>query len=357
MTTETRYLGQVIAAYSNRYDVLLDDEAPLYQCQVRGNLKKSGVDVRVGDRVWVDDRDTANQLGRIAGVVPRHNVLSRPKIANVDQVVIVHPVAQPIFDPQQLDRYLVHAGLHQLPAVICLTKVDLLPDPRQLEYWLALYRDELGYTVLPTSIHNGASLKSIIDTCHGKISVLAGLSGAGKSTLLNQLNPQLNLLTGQVSDKLERGQHTTRHTQLLQPVQNVWIADTPGFSHLQFNHVSPAEIEQTYPEFRNAGCGFPNCLHRGEEHCNVTTLDTVDAQRLAHYHLFIQESEEASADREEVSQKREKGSKQMAGKGGKAQSRVRLGTKQREASRRQQRQALTEHTYIDVDAFDDGDAL
>lgn len=373
--------GRVIASYSNRYDVNLEQDHERYQCQVRGNLKKAGIDVRVGDCVILDQCDTSNKLGRIVNVEPRKNELSRPKISNVDQVVIVHPVAQPAFDAQQLDRYLVHAALHQLPVIICLTKVDLLKAEdalQELEQWLSLYQTQLAYFVFVTSINDEDSLLPFIEACRGKISVLAGLSGAGKSTLLNHLNPQLALQTGEVSDKLERGQHTTRHTELLEPLPQMWVADTPGFSHLQFAHVEPLSIQSAFPELEALECGFPDCLHRGEEQCALSTASEenhsqdfdafegesphtvtppISPTRLSHYHLFIDESESGATERESMSQKIEKGEKSLSAKGGAAQRRVRVGARQRAASRRQKRQALTEYTHLERDDWELDDSI
>lgn len=364
MRVTEKHYGQVMAAFSNRYDVLLSEhdvtDNEVFRCQVKGLLKKAGMDVRVGDRVEVDELDTANQMGRIIDVLPRRGELSRPKIANVDQVMIVHPAAQPAFDSQQLDRYLVHAGLHQLPVIICMTKADLMARDTSFDAWVDLYQTQLGYKLWLTSIYQPKGYEGLMSACEGKITVLAGLSGAGKSTLLNQLNPSLQLQTGEVSEKLERGQHTTRHTSLLQPVDNVWIADTPGFSHLQFDSVTPSEIEATYPEFRQSGCGFYNCLHRGEEHCAIAPISDdgepvpllVSKSRYAHYRLFIEESESYATERGQLSQKEKMGRKKQSEKGVRTGKGVRLGQGHRGASRRQDRQDLTGYTQRDMGFYE-----
>ncbi|MBY0403248.1 MAG: ribosome small subunit-dependent GTPase A, partial [Cyanobacteria bacterium] len=221
-------LPKVLKYHSNFYYV--EAEGVLYECFVKGILKKEGIEILVGDAVVLDNLDPDSGQGRIVEVLERTNVLTRPKIANIHQAIIVHPLEEPAFSPAQLDRYLTHVELAGLDPIICISKCDLAKNQEQLEEIKDLYHAKLGYPILFTSVHHPNSLAPLVEMTRGKVSVLAGLSGAGKSSLLNFLKPSLKLKTQEVSEKISRGQHTTRHVELIEIAEATYIADTPGFS-------------------------------------------------------------------------------------------------------------------------------
>jgi ribosome biogenesis GTPase len=348
-------LGRVLKYHSNFYYVQHD--GTVYQCSVKGLLKKEGTDILVGDMVTLDNLDPVILSARITQVQPRQLSLSRPKIANIDCVVIVHPLTDPPFSPTQLDRFLTHTLLAGLTPVLCVSKCDLPPDEWTLEAIEALYGEKLGIAVQPTSVHRPETCQALLDAITDKVSVLAGLSGAGKSSLLNCLNPVLQLKVQEVSEKIARGQHTTRHVELLEMAPNTYLADTPGFSNLKFNTVMPEAVEQAFPEFApyRDQCEFDDCLHRDEPGCAVRAhLGDIPESRYASYLEFLAEAQEYRQLVKNTSQKTEYGVKTLNKKGKENLQIVKLKEKAREASRRTHKQALTQFDHTE-DAEEAGD--
>ncbi|MBX2860484.1 MAG: ribosome small subunit-dependent GTPase A [Vampirovibrio sp.] len=350
--------GRVQRSHSNFYYVALDldkdaagnqqgdvlDECPLYECSLRGLLKKERTEVLVGDRVTLDALDPQNNTGRIQSVLPRQNRLERPKIANVDRVVIVHPFQEPDFDGAQLDRYLTQVAIAGIEPVICLSKTDLAASPEQLNPIHQCYSDHLGYRVFNTSVYQPESFAPLLSEIKGKMSVLAGLSGAGKSSLLNAVNPSLDLKIKPVSEALGRGQHTTRHVELLTVATDTVIADTPGFSQLKFDTVLPNAIEAAYREFApyREACEFSDCLHIDESGCAVlANIEALDESRYQSYLAMIEEARSYKRTVQQTSQKEDYGSKTLHRRGQTPVEILRLKGKDREASRRTRRQQVS----------------
>jgi ribosome biogenesis GTPase len=315
--------------------------AKLYYCLLKATLKKAGETVRVGDWVQLDSVDEATQSARIVAIEPRKNELRRPAIANISQVLVLLPWQHPAFDSRQLDRLLTHVHLAGLPVCIGFSKVDLATssDALPLADALARYRN-LGYPVLALSIFQPESLKALEAALAGQTTVLAGPSGAGKSSLLNALQPGLALRVNEVSAKLARGQHTTRSVQLLQLTlagQASYVADSPGFSQLQFEHTPPQAIATTFPELAplQEQCGFRDCLHRGEASCQLD-LNRIHPERYQQYLVLVEEAEASLLLQQATSNKREEARKAVGG----GVEVLRLQSKQRAASRRQAKQHL-----------------
>ncbi len=333
--------GRVRKYHSNFYYV--EAEGLLYECAVRGLLKKEGTDVLVGDWVTLDNVDEANGTARVFEVLPRQNEISRPKMANVDQVVVVNSLREPDFDPCQLDRYLTHVALAGLSPVICLSKADLSDSQDELDEIRAVYAQGLGFKVLFSSVHQPQSLEAIRREAQDKVSVLAGPSGAGKSSLLNALQPSLKLRVGDVSEKIARGQHTTRHVELLVLAAGIYIADTPGFSNLKFNYALPEQVEAVFPDFEpfRARCAFSDCLHLDEADCAVReNLHEIALSRYESYQAIQEEAMQHRQELQSTSRKQEEAYKKLDRKGREVKI-LRLKEKDRDASRRTQRQKVS----------------
>jgi ribosome biogenesis GTPase len=351
--------GRLLKYHSNFYYV--EAEGTLYECMLRGLIKKEGTEPLVGDRVVLDSVNAANQTARVSSLLPRTNAITRPKIANVDQVLVVYSLREPEFDPHQMDRYLTHIELAGLTPTLCLSKADLLADQVELAAIRHLYVEKLGYALYFTSIHQADSFQTIRELTHGKITVLAGPSGSGKSSLLNALNPSLKLRVGEISEKIARGQHTTRHVELLMPnpiEPDTLIADTPGFSNLRLNYVLPEQIEAVFREFApyRADCDFSDCLHLDEEGCAVlTNRDKIADTRYLSYKDLITEARQYEETVRASSQKEEFGYKTLDRKGKDSVRILRLKEKDRDASRKTLKQQVKQMDTTEEDALTAGD--
>lgn len=284
--------GLIIKALAGFYYV--QDGPVVRMCRARGILKKKGMAPLVGDRVKMTP--IGNKEGIIDEILPRRVALPRPPIANVDEVILVFSVKEPDLNLWLLDRMIVQAERAHLPAAILFSKMDLLENREDLERLAHVYR-QMGYTVLLVSSRTGEGVASLRQHIQGKISVLAGQSGVGKSSILNALAPHLQLKAAEISQKLGRGRHTTRHVELLCLAEQTFVADTPGFSQLDFGEM---EVEELAPCFRDfhilqASCQYRGCLHEREEGCAVRKAaerGEIAPWRYEHYLDFMQELKE-----------------------------------------------------------------
>ena len=258
--------GVVIKAYKGFNYVQIG--ATVYPCSARKKLKQSGQKILVGDKVVCQILPNTEE-GVIEAILPRKNELLRPRIANVEQILITMAVKETTVNWLLLDRLLVQAGVNQIPAVICFNKIDLLTGEG---FSVAEPYQAAGYPVFFTSAETGTGLAELKQVLVGKITVLAGLSGVGKSSLLNVLVPGLHLPTSAVSAKLQKGRHTTRHIELFALDSNSWVADSPGFSMLELPLViKPEQLGSYYPDLLAWAdkCRFDSCLHEAEPDCAV----------------------------------------------------------------------------------------
>lgn len=269
--------GRIVKAISGFYYV--ENEDGIFQCRGRGNFRKRKINPLVGD--WVTFEAENRTDGYVLAVDDRKNELVRPPIANIEQAVLVFSVKEPDFSTHLLDKFLVHTEAIGSEAVICLTKKDLGPEA-DISERMEIY-EKAGYRVLYTSMEDKASVETLLPILNNKISVFAGQSGVGKSTLLNVLNPDLKLETNAISKSLGRGKHTTRHVELIKLDGGGYVADTPGFSSLDFRGIEAETLSHSYPEMAALinDCKFRGCLHINEPKCAVK--EAVDQGEIAHF--------------------------------------------------------------------------
>ncbi|TFJ94606.1 ribosome small subunit-dependent GTPase A [Lentibacillus salicampi] len=282
--------GRIMKAISGFYYVKSDDT--IFQCRGRGVFRKQKITPLVGDFVEFDADNP--EEGYVLSIESRRNMLVRPPVANVDQAVIVSSAVMPDFNPLLLDRFLVLIESKDIKPVIFMTKKDLLAaqNLEKITEYQTLYK-EIGYlTELVSSkgLEDPEHLKSYF-TNH--VSVIAGQSGVGKSSLLNAVNPTLELKTDDISESLGRGKHTTRHVELVE-VGGGLVADTPGFSALDFSDIAADELGDYFPEIaeRKADCKFRGCLHNKEPKCAVKQAvedKQIASSRYDHYLRFLNE--------------------------------------------------------------------
>lgn len=345
-------IGSVVRRISNVYWVRVDDVE--YACQTRARLKKEQADVRIGDRVRIAEIDEVNRRGVVVEVLPRRATLSRPPIANVDQVLVVFAASQPEFSPLLLDRFLVLAAISEIPAVVVINKSDLV-SPEELERITRPYRD-IGYRVVTTSAVAG-EVNDLLAILPGKVSVFAGPSGVGKSSLLNCLDPRLSLRSAEVSQRLGRGRHTTTYAALY-PVAGGLVADTPGYSHLEFPPLAPEQLGWLYPEMAPhiADCRLSDCLHDSEPGCAVKERAKIWPSRYESYLHFLQElvcmRREALARSRKVESAVKTTGGPIAGK-----RLVRIDADRREDSRRVVKQRLAELASLGSEGTVDDEGL
>lgn len=256
----------------------------MYTCRARGSFRHDNISPEVGDMVRFHGVQDA-QVGIIDEILPRKNLLYRPPIANIDQIIIVACVAEPLADRGLLDRLFINAKRYRMNCVLVINKCDI-SAARDIEGLEREYQDAAA-DIICASARTGLGVGKIRGLLAGKTSCLAGQSGTGKSSLLNALLPQLNLETGQVSERTGRGRHTTRHVELIEVAQG-WLADTPGFSLLDLEDMAPQELKEYYQDFEayEDKCRFTGCLHCNEPGCAVQEAaenGQISMQRLERY--------------------------------------------------------------------------
>lgn len=259
--------GRIIKALSGFFYVLWKDR--MITCKGRGTLKKTGAVPIAGDWVEFSLVSESPDEGLIEAILPRQNEMLRPPLANLDQLLAVFAVKDPIPNLVLLDRILLRAEMQGLSSGICFNKTDLMVSEEGLK--LLEGYGQIGYRVFFLSAKTGDGIESLREFLKDKSTALAGASGVGKSTVINALYPNFQLKTGALSRKIQRGKHTTRYTELHAAGENTWIADTPGFSTLKASDLETEEVRFFFREFMplQENCRFQSCLHLKEPGCRV----------------------------------------------------------------------------------------
>lgn len=260
--------GKIIKGIGGFYYV--DTEKELYECRARGIFRKNKITPLVGDRVSISVVDEENKKGVVEEIEERDTELVRPPIANVDKALIVFAIKNPSPNLSLLDRFIVLAEKENLEIVIVFTKVDLDTDGKLLDELKNIY-EVSGYKVIPVSNKLKLNIDKIKEELKENTVVFAGPSGVGKSSLLNEVDKNFELKTGEVSDKIKRGKHTTRHAELLKLECGGMVADTPGFSSLTLDDIEENELKEYFIEFdKYDECRFGSrCIHENEPSCAV----------------------------------------------------------------------------------------
>jgi ribosome biogenesis GTPase / thiamine phosphate phosphatase len=331
--------GTVVAVQANFYQVKLETEitTQLLLCTRRTRLKKIGQKVMVGDRVLIEEPDWQAGRGAISQVSPRITELQRPPVANAHLILLVFAVEEPSLDPWQLSRFLVKAESTSLKLCLCLNKCDLITAAQQQKWQQRLA--QWGYQANFISVKQELGINNLLESLTDKITVVAGPSGVGKSSLIDTLIPSVNLRIAQVSGKLQRGRHTTRHVELFELPGGGLLADSPGFNQPDLDCL-PSNLAQYFPEakvrLQTGTCQFSNCLHRDEPNCVVRG----DWERYEYYLDFL---DKAIANQQSLHQQptQESNLKLKVKRSGKSQYEPKLQTKKyRRTSRKTKQQDL-----------------
>lgn len=261
--------GIIFKGIGGFYYVKFNDS--IYECKARGKFKNQKVTPLVGDYVHISIQDEEKKLGMIEEILERKTELLRPTVANVNQAIIVFSIKNPLPNIILLDKMLVLAEQSALNIVICFNKADLDVD-FDYEKYEAIY-SRIGYPVLKTCAIEGEGIDELSYYLKDKITVFSGPSGVGKSSLLNAVHEGFTLQTGEISEKIKRGKHTTRHSELLELKNGGIVVDTPGFTSLSMHEIEAEDLKEYFPEFRmmDEQCKFDNCMHINEPDCIVKT--------------------------------------------------------------------------------------
>ena len=261
--------GKIIKGIAGFYYVHVPKENFTYECKAKGIFRNQNIKPLVGDDVEIDTDDSLTGRGIITNILPRKNQLIRPAVANVDQALVIFAAAEPEPNLNLLDRFLVMMQRQNVNTVVCFNKNDIVHQ-KDMSLLIDIYKRS-GYEVISISVLQNDGLSTISKILNGKTTVLAGPSGVGKSSLINLLKPEAKMEVGQVSEKIKRGKHTTRHSELIYIENDTYVMDTPGFSSLYINELEKEELKNYFIEFNDYddNCRFIGCVHLNEPGCAV----------------------------------------------------------------------------------------
>ena len=289
MSMLIKQTGRILRSLSGFYDVQTD--GGIISCRGRGHLRRGNESPLTGDMVEIT---VEKGRGMVERILPRKNHFIRPAVANVDVLVIFAANVNPVTEPFLIDRVAAIAGDQEVPVVLCVNKCDLDPAVDLVK----IYKNA-GFTVIQTSAETGEGVDQLRQLLQGKLAAFTGNSGVGKSSILNQLCPELQLPVGEVSEKLGRGRHTTRHVELYKLAEDTYVADTPGFSSFdtdQMEVILKENLQYSFPDFgRYIGqCQFRDCSHRKEPGCAVTAAVGEGQIEQSRYDSYLRLYEKAS---------------------------------------------------------------
>ena len=325
--------GQIFKIHSDFYYVQKDNKS--YECKIREVLKKQKIKLVTGDFVEFED-------GAISKVLPRKTFIPRPAVSNIDQIVVVTALKHPDLDFHQLNRYISLAKYYKIPIVLCFNKEDLGLEQEAQDKIVSIY-ENLGYKLVFTSATEKNGIDEFHKLLYGKLSALCGNSGVGKSSLINVLNPNVHLRTKEVSEKLNRGTHTTRHCEIIKIEENTSIVDTPGFSNVRFDFLLPGEVGLLFDEIAQYSpyCKYRDCLHINEDCCEVLKhIEEIDETRYQSYTEFVSEALEYKEHIKYNGKKKESSNKFKNNK-----NQAKISDKKRQSSRNTQKQKI----YKEID--------
>ena len=284
-------LGKIVKGIGGFYYVAAAD-GKIYETRARGLFRKEGIRPSVGDDCEIEIPDAESLSGSVVSILPRRSILYRPVVANADQAIVIFAVSKPEPHFGLIDRYLTGMLWQEMPVILVLNKID--QDPEKGEEMADQYR-RAGFTVLLTSAKKKEGIGELRASMEGKTSVLSGPSGVGKTSLLNALFPEKRMETGEISERIGRGKHTTRHSELMVVGKNTYICDTPGFSSVEL----PEDMDEDtlcygFPEFTPflGKCRFTSCRHMAEPDCVVKQAvedGEIEKSRYASYCSMLEE--------------------------------------------------------------------
>lgn len=259
--------GKIIKGIAGFYYVQTTDGQ--YECKAKGIFRREKIKPLVGDDVKISVTDEDRKTGNVDQILPRKNTLIRPAVANIDQVLVIFAAASPKPNLNLLDRFLVSMKKQGVPALICFNKQDMVAEEEQNRL-MHIY-DKSGCRVLFTCAEKDQGIGLVRDLLKGKTTAVAGPSGVGKSTMVNLLAPEARMETGEISKKIDRGKHTTRHSEILFVGEQTYICDTPGFTSLSVTDMKKEELKDYFNEFAayEGQCRFLGCTHTHEPGCRV----------------------------------------------------------------------------------------
>lgn len=283
--------GKIIRGIAGFYYVHVPEMGVL-ECKAKGIFRKNKLKPLVGDLVEVSVLDEENKKGNIDEVLERKNELIRPAVANIDQALVIFAIKKPEPNLNLLDRFLIMMQQKEIPCILVFNKSDLATEEER-QALRDIYAGS-GCEILFVSAKQDQGIEEVRNLLKGKTSTVAGPSGVGKSSLINKLQSDVNMETGSISEKIERGKHTTRHTEFIPMGEDTFIMDTPGFSSLAVFDMEKEELEQFYPEFDKYrdSCRFNGCSHTHEPGCSVKEAleeGKISRERYENYRLIYEE--------------------------------------------------------------------
>ncbi len=286
--------GKIIKGIAGFYYVHGTDQQ-IYECKAKGIFRNKKIKPLVGDNVEITVLSTDPPEGNIDRILERKTELIRPAVANIDQALVVFAIQDPEPNLNLLDRFLVMMETAQIPVTIAFNKIDLA-DEALMDRYRKIY-ELAGYPVMFLSTYKDSGIRQVREFLKGKTTALAGPSGVGKSSLTNQILPEAQMETGSISEKIKRGKHTTRHSELFCLDEDTYLMDTPGFSSMFVEDMEPQELKNYFPEFEpfEDECKFIGCVHIGEKVCGVKQAveqEKISKSRYENYRLFYQELKE-----------------------------------------------------------------